>query len=534
MKKTAILLAAAVVLLLFSSCMPLLQKHEIGLDQLSILRASDGDLYISASSEELAAAGVTVGDSVDVRLTRKYSITDVPYYSGEYAEEGQSCLLPDEETGGLKLDVPETTDIWTEAQLTEKKRVTVALNEKEKYLDVEQAQSFYYDLIQQLDTGGFAPCSYEEKQSMHYVITEFTPKKGLLDAQGKLDFQSGGSHSELIPAAAGTKCYVGFRDGNASVVGAFYSAVGDWLAPLTADDVYRYDYFCPNGIDGTWRYEDEDRSTLYSYLRLYAFDVPENAAYVSLNLTSRPEYAYRQFLATMPVYALSNTGNLIWRDAEPCYQALRHKKLCFIGQSNIMIDRCLRKTDPDSDCPYRYIAGFQEYLIPWFGTVDSYGYSGKGYMKNGATGIYDYVISAGLDLSGYDTYIFTPGGNALTLKNMGAYDSTDVTTYFGAMNALVDYVRAQHSEKDAPTIYITNMIAKRSMEADPAYAERTIRLNEELLQFAAHRNCILLDSANETGLSWETLSEWSYDGVHSNQIGNRTIGLFYRKKLVGF
>ena len=61
-----------------------------------------------------------------------------------------------------------------------------------------------------------------------------------------------------------------------------------------------------------------------------------------------------------------------------------------------------------------------------------------------------------------------------------------------------------------------------------------MQLNEKLEQFAEFRRCVFLDIANESGLDWKNINEWSYDGTHANQVGNRVIGLYYRQKLVGF
>lgn len=532
MKRFALIFTLCLILLLASCASTQVQPN--GVLNIRAAYSQDGTVSLSASEAELSAAGISIGDSVDIILNKKCTVTDVPYYSADHTNESQSFLTASINDGSLLLRLPAGNDPCAAAGFRKSRRASICLNEKGKYLQNEQARNYYYTQVPQEKNEEEETYSYSEIQDMHFVITEFTPTDGLLDAKGAVVSQPKGTHSQLIPIAAGKSCYVGFKDPEMSVVGAFYSNVGAWIAPLTAEQIQSYEYKPPNGIAGSWSYEDDNTNAGYRYLRLYTFSAPQNAAYVSLNLSAKPQYAYRQFIASMPVYALSNTGNLLWNDTEPAYQNTREKKLCVIGQSTVMLDRVLRNTNPGEECPDRFIVGFQEYLLPWFKSVDSYGFSGKGYMKNGETGVYDYIIDGNVDLSGYDLFLFEPGGNDLTLKNMGEFNDTDVSTYFGAMNALIDRILEQNGTENPPVIYISSFLLKRSPDADPSYADRTMQLNEKLEQFAEFRRCVFLDIANESGLDWKNINEWSYDGTHANQVGNRVIGLYYRQKLVGF
>ena len=148
-------------------------------------------------------------------------------------------------------------------------------------------------------------------------------------------------------------------------------------------------------------------------------------------------------------------------------------------------------------------------------------------MKNGSTGMYDYIIDGQLDLSGYDMFLITAGFNALTLSNLGEYTDTDPSTYFGAMNALLDYIDAQYADAEKPEIYLSCIYYNKKSEL------RT-RVFEETQKLAIARECHFLDVVAGTGIGADDLNERTYDGIHANQYGNSILGLYYRKELVGF
>lgn len=524
-------------------------------DGLFVRPAPGGGVYILVSDQILDEIGVTVGDTVDVKLNDSLTVEAVPFHSTDFLPLEAYCLtvgpenIADEKTDeALLLRPPTGIDLWTTAGLHNPaegsiwtkiglrnfSRVGLSLHEKSACLYEERARTFFAEWVANADTGGFCLPSYEDRRSLHFVITSFKEISGSLTSSGELDIVSGGSHSQLIPVTPGASCYMGYRDPAVDVVGAFYNDAGDWVGPLTSADVVSYEYRSPNRLAGTWRFENESSGATRVYTLLYSFTVPENAAYVSLNCTQKPEYVYRRFVASMPVFALSNTGNMIWRDDEPIYERTRDVSLCVIGQSNVMIDRLLRETHPGDVCPMRYIAGFQEYLIPWFKTVDSYGYSGKGYMRNGSTGIYDYLIGQKVDLSGYDAFLITPGRNALNGRNMGQSDSNDPSTYCGAINALIDYIRAQQAPDKYPVIYLSNLVIN-PFDTDEANVKSAAALNERLREIALLKGCELLDREIEQAPQYLQYTEpRTYDGKHSNELGSRLIGEFYRKKIVGF
>ena len=525
MKRKLLLLFTAISLAFLSSCR--VDSELPRLKGIDAVYGGNGAVVFSVAESDLTAEGIVFGDSVNIRLNRKCIFTDVPFYSNHFSSQDQMYLTPHGDGAELTLVLPADKDLCASSDFTHTKRARIELNEKEKYIHTERAYSFYASVISQIDTGGFDAPSYDEKNTMHYVLTQFTSVSGLLNAEGKTENIEGRAHSQLLPVTAGARYYMGFRDASMETVGAFYDETGAWVAPLTSADVVKYDYKSTNGIPGTWRFEDEHTSADYRYMLLYSFVAPKKAAYVSLNLTATNDFAYRQYLATTPVYALSNSGNVMWKDSEEIYQKNRNKKLCVIGQSNIMIDRLLRKTNPGEPVEYQYVCGFQEYLVPWFQTVDSFGYSGKGYMKNGSTGMYDYIIDGQLDLSGYDMFLITAGFNALTLSNLGEYTDTDPSTYFGAMNALLDYIDAQYADAEKPEIYLSCIYYNKKSEL------RT-RVFEETQKLAIARECHFLDVVAGTGIGADDLNERTYDGIHANQYGNSILGLYYRKEIVGF
>ena len=531
-------LALTALILPLASCVRLPQTP--ALSGYRVRQAPDGGVYIFVSDEQLAEAGLCVGDSVEVTLRGDLVLPDVPFYSADYAPPESACLtrLPagaaGEGTGAaFLLRAPAGEDLWERAGLRDFRRVRLALHARGAYLYEENARAFYAAWSATADTGGFAKADYDARRNVRYVMTTFEAYAGAYGAAGEPGPAESGSHSQLVPVPAGGVCYVGYRDPEAEIAGAFFDDTGAFVAPLAAADIVSYEYRVPNALAGTWRMENGSGG-IYQYPLLYCFKAPNNAAYVSLNLTGKPEYAYRQFLASMPVFALAGTGNMLWREDDPVYAATKDLRVCVIGQSNTMVDRLLRLTHAGEPCPERYIAGFQEYLIPWFAAVDTYGYSGKGYMRNGGSGIWDYVIGRGLDLSGYDIYLLTAGRNALTLKNVGTAGSADPATYCGAINALIDYIRAQNPADKQPAIYVgTTYVNPMSTNATLHEIGRT--LNAQLRELAAAKGCGVLEYGDELSPTFTGhVYELFYDGKHANEIGGKYIGEFYRRHLVGF
>lgn len=338
-------------------------------------------------------------------------------------------------------------------------------------------------------------------------------------------------HSQLIPIIPGGRHYLGYLYSSSNVVGAFFDATGNWISSLAGTSVTEFPvaasgsssaYKTPNGNGGT-----------DNYISLYYFDAPANAYYFSYNLANSDTYTWKQYVSSKPVFMLKNSGNFIVRPGDPVYQAKKDKKLCIIGPSSVMIDRYDRDSQ-GNDTPY--VVGFQEYLAPWYQAVDSYGFSsGAMFPASGesATSIYNGIVTAALDLSGYDEFLISGSTNGLSTDDVvDAWDSTDTSKYFGALNGIISYIYTQNPKAK---IYLTDLSRKQGYYtyAD-SYRARIDTVNERTATLAAKRAYTLIPVSVGSECNASTYSAYTYDGTHGNSAGNRVYGLFCRKCMLGF
>ena len=119
-----------------------------------------GGVYIQISIDDFNKLGFAYGDSVNVEFDNGTSLMDIPYYNGYYVDAGQSLLIAypgydyikatinygqdiwDE--FNLKLDNSEKISLWQNSKLEEHNKATITLNEKGKYLDIQNASDIHY------------------------------------------------------------------------------------------------------------------------------------------------------------------------------------------------------------------------------------------------------------------------------------------------------------------------------------------------------------------------------------------------------
>lgn len=332
-------------------------------------------------------------------------------------------------------------------------------------------------------------------------------------------------HCSPIRIRPNTQYFQGYKILGNTCYGAFFDKEGNWIAPLKDEDFIEYSYKTPNG---------DPTSSLTNYVKLYTFTSPAGAYYFSYNmaLDSSAGYPYRNYVASKPLFMLSNTGNYIINKNDALYQRYKDKKLCVFGASAVMIDRLFR--DGSNNDFNQYVVGWQEYLYPYFDTVDSYGYSSASWRKydveDGASvrSIYSRIVTDQLDLSGYDVYILCASGNALTASTIGSVSSPsdlgDVGTYVGAMRQVIDYI---YSQNPLAEIYVTNLTST---------GDNTTRMtcNDEVKNMAHLVSCPYIDLFQDTCINAYNRTLYSYDGGnHMNQLGNQIVGLAHRKAIIG-
>ena len=361
----------------------------------------------------------------------------------------------------------------------------------------------------------------KNKENAFELYTEFDYEAGWWNGNGSISSTDSQRHTNLIPVRPNTQYYMGYKVGGNTCYGAFLDETGRWIAPLLDADFTQHTYKIPNG--------DPD-SALTNYVALYTFTTPANASFFSYNLSENASNTYRLYLCSKPIFMLTGSGDYVIRNNDALYQRWKDKKLCVIGSSNTMIDRLSRTVDGNA----RYIVGFQEYLVPFFDSVESFGYSGASWKKydveDGASvrSIYSRIVTDQLDLSGYDVFILLQSGNGLTSDSIGSVTSPtdlgDNETYVGAMRQVIDYI---YSQNPYAIVYVTGIRYRAGYEL--GYA-----CNEEVKKMANFISCPYVDMWSDLGMNQYNQVLYSYDGgSHCNQEGNQLIGMVIRKAVIG-
>jgi len=103
-----------------------------------------GGAYIGTTTAQLKEAGFDFGDSVNITFSDGREVKDIPYYSGYNNKTGEYLLC-----GYPGYEHPQFTrnnfgEVWNLYGLTEKMQASITMNEKGKYLAVEEALSLVY------------------------------------------------------------------------------------------------------------------------------------------------------------------------------------------------------------------------------------------------------------------------------------------------------------------------------------------------------------------------------------------------------
>ena len=144
MKKriTVLLIAVFMIITLIAGC----GKAEAPTTgAVSVLRDEEfGNVYIEPTIDEFNAMGFSFGDSLNISFDNEKSFNDIPYYSGYYCPVGSmlACGYPGYPHVVIARNYGAGT--WEEFEMTESSHVTVTLNEKGKYLAVQELYALQY------------------------------------------------------------------------------------------------------------------------------------------------------------------------------------------------------------------------------------------------------------------------------------------------------------------------------------------------------------------------------------------------------
>lgn len=142
-KPISIILAVVMAAAAFAGCGRSAKKLTTG--EIGVSHDEEfGNVYIEPTIDGFNGLGFAFGDSVDIAFDNGVSFKDVPYYSGYYVPVGELllCGYPGYPHPVIARNYGSGT--WEECGVTEASKVTVTLNEKGKYTDVQELYALQY------------------------------------------------------------------------------------------------------------------------------------------------------------------------------------------------------------------------------------------------------------------------------------------------------------------------------------------------------------------------------------------------------
>lgn len=346
------------------------------------------------------------------------------------------------------------------------------------------------------------------------------------DENMKLGDSSVLGHTQNYKIIPGADYYVGTIDYvNNGVMGCFLDFNELPLKPLRASDCSEVSYPYTT---------DNPNADFTLFTKLYKFTAPANAHYLSMNFPPTASAHWKFFLSNIPMFREGNSGDLVVYENSH----MRHKKakkLCVVGPSYAMIDRRIQSAYGN-----KYIVGFQEYLLPFYDSITTFGYSGGtwGQFRDS-----DYIsIYSGI-VSGYGSVLpkdFTPFDEVLLIGcnpngffstprqeegTAGTYASntSPVSSFMGGMRGVVEYILNQKPEMK---IYLSNFWHTSGNNVS-AFRDTCDNLNAEMLKLANMFGLQYIDMYNGTPFNkWNYTTsnlQYTYDGTHPNNAGMREI-----------
>ncbi len=121
------------------------KEESISVEGIGVVHEPEfGGVYITLTIEEFNALGFRYGDSVNVKFSNGWEMNDIPYFSGYYVDAGERLLVAYPGYDYIKACINYGDDVWVLAGLSETDTAAVTLNERAKYLDVQEARDIHY------------------------------------------------------------------------------------------------------------------------------------------------------------------------------------------------------------------------------------------------------------------------------------------------------------------------------------------------------------------------------------------------------
>ena len=103
-----------------------------------------GAIFFESAIEDFNALGFAYGDSVDVTFSNGYQLRNLPYYNGYYTQTGEPLLVAYPGYPCIAAAINNGDCLWDVAKVSEGDTATITLNERGKYLDIQNARNIQY------------------------------------------------------------------------------------------------------------------------------------------------------------------------------------------------------------------------------------------------------------------------------------------------------------------------------------------------------------------------------------------------------
>ena len=141
MKKIVILLSALMATCSLIGC----ANKAPELNNCAIHRDDEfGGAYIDIGISEFNKLGFQFGDSLNLTFSNDVTYNDIGYYSGYYVPAGQELVVGYPGYDYIKFCINYGDDVYTMNDFNKDTKVTIKVNEKGKYKDIEETLSISY------------------------------------------------------------------------------------------------------------------------------------------------------------------------------------------------------------------------------------------------------------------------------------------------------------------------------------------------------------------------------------------------------
>ena len=103
-----------------------------------------GGAYIDISIADFNNLGFKFGDSLDLVFSNDVTYTDIGYYSGYYVPAGQELVVGYPGYDYIKFCINYGDDVYSMNNFNKDTRVTITVNQEQKYRDIEETLSISY------------------------------------------------------------------------------------------------------------------------------------------------------------------------------------------------------------------------------------------------------------------------------------------------------------------------------------------------------------------------------------------------------